>query len=302
MARVVSGDRTGALREEASSWAMDYVQRSEDLFEPADADEVRIDLVTDPWSVWCWGLEPVALAIEHRFPAITLRPVVGGMFERLPHHDHPEFNLSRFLARVQRITGMPVATAAFGDGGPESTYPACVHAHAMRLLDADRALLGLRKLRETAWLDGRDISDVDVATGAARSAGYDPEEFRSAVASGEPEREFRQRLSALERRELSAYPTIVVRAGDTTRRLEGFVPLPGLIEVVEQLTGQTHVQAPAPDPAEVLEPGHRIATREIAEVCELSIEAAADELAELEAEDGVERERHATGDVWTVQG
>lgn len=298
----MSADSSAGLREDASAWALDYVQRSEDLFEPVSEDEVRIDLVTDPWSVWCWGLEPVRRTIEHRFPAITFRPVVGGMFERLPHHGHPEFDLSRFLARVQRITGMPIATDAFQEGGPESTYPACVHLHAMRLLDAERAPLGLRKLREAAWLDGRNISDPEVAAEVSREAGYDPDEFRDAVASGEPEREFRQRLSALERRELSAYPTLVVRAGDTTRRLEGYVPLPGLIAVVEQLSGQTHVRSPAPDLAEVLDPDRRLATRELAEVADTSIERAVDELADLRERGRVDRERHATGDAWIAQG
>lgn len=291
-------DQPTSLRDDASSWALDYVQRSEDLFAPIDGDEVRINLVTDPWSVWCWGLEPVRRAIEHRFPAITFRPIVGGMFERLPHHDHPDFDLSRFLTRVQRITGMPIATDAFEDGGPESTYPACVHVHAMRLLDPDKAALGLRKLREAAWLDGRNISDVEVAADVARQAGYDPDEFRSAMRSDEPEREFRQRLSALERRELSAYPTLVVRAGENTRRLEGFVPLPGLIETVERLSGRTHVRSPAPDAVDVLEPEHRVTTREVAEVTGSSVERAVEALTELADRGQVGRDRHATGDAW----
>lgn len=295
-------ESSGRIREEASPWALDYAQRSEDLFEPTDAGEVRVDLVTDPWSVWCWGLEPVARALSERYPAITFRPVVGGMFERLPHHDHPDFDLGRFLVRVQRITGMPVATDAFQDQGPDSTYPACVHAHAMRLLDASKAHLGLRKLREAAWLDGRNISDPDIAADVARQAGYDPEAFRSALASGEPEREFRERLSALERHDLSAYPTLIVTAGGSQRRLEGFVPLPGIVETVERLTGDRHVQAPAPDLLDVLEPGHRVSTREAAEVLGISIEQAADRLARQADEGRVERERFPTGDVWTLVG
>lgn len=294
----MSADPSADLREDASSWALDYVQRSEDLFEPVGGDEVRVELLTDPWSVWCWGLEPVRRAIEHRFPSITFRPLVGGMFERLPHHDHPGFNLSRFLTRVQRITGMPVATDAFQEGGPQSTYPACVHLHAMRLLDAEQAEVGLRKLREAAWLDGRNISEREVAAEVAREAGYDAGEFRSAMDSGEPEREFRERLSALERRELSAYPTIIVRTADETRRLEGFVPLPALIEVVEQLSGRTHVPSPTPEPSELFDDGHRVATREVAEVLDVSIEAAYDEMDRRRERGQLAHERFPTGDVW----
>lgn len=296
----MSADASGTLRDDASSWAIDYAQRSEDLFDPPEPGEVRIDLVTDPWSVWCWGLEAVARAIEHRYPSITFRPIVGGMFETLPHHEHPGFNLHRFLTRVQRLTGMPLATDAFTDDSPDSTYPACVHAHAMRLLDASNARLGLRKLREAAWIDGRDISDPNVAADVATETGYDEQAFRDALASGEPKREFQQRLDALERRELSAYPTLVLTTEDDRRRLEGFVPLPGILEAVERLTGQTHVAGPAPDAIDVLTPGHRVATREVAEATGASIEAAADELAGLAREEKVERTRHENGDTWTL--
>lgn len=291
-------DSSGTLHDQASDWAVDYARRSGGLFEPTDPDEVRIDLVTDPWSVWCWGLEPVARALAHRYPAITFRPLVGGMFERVPHHEHPEFDLSRFLARVQRVTGVPVATGAFQDGGPDSTYPACVHAHAMRLLDASRAQLGLRKLREAAWLDGRDVSDPAVAADVARSVGYDPEAFRAALHSGEPEREFRDRMGELERLELHSYPTLVVTAGETTRRHEGFLPLPALVDVVERVGGRTPVRSPPPEPLEALDAGHRVATREAAEVLDVSIERAAERLTDLADAGRVERQRFPTGDAW----
>lgn len=298
----MSPDPSSTLRDDASSWALDYAQRSEDLFEPTEPGEVRVDLVTDPWSVWCWGLEPVAKALDQRYPSITFRPIVGGMFERLPHHDHPGFNLERFLTRVQRISGMPMATDAFEDGGPESTYPACVHAHALRLLDASRARLGLRKLREAAWLDGENISDPNVAAQAACEAGYDPDAFREAMASGEPEREFQQRLDALERLDLSAYPTLVVTAGESTRRLEGFVPLPGIVHVIEKLSGKTHVPSPAPDALDVLEPGHRVSTREVAEILDTSIEKASEALEDHAGDGKLERHRFDHGDTWTRLG
>jgi putative protein-disulfide isomerase len=288
------------IRDDASSWAIDYVQRSEELFEPTEPDEVRIDLVTDPWSVWCWGLETVARAIANRYPSITFRPIVGGMFERLPHKDHPEFNLHRFLTRVQRITGMPLATNAFDDGGPESTYPACVHAHALRLLDNSNARLGLRKLREAAWLDGRDISQASVAADVAGEAGYDEDTFRDALATGEPEREFEQRLDALEHRDVTAYPTMVLTNGDEHRRLEGYVPLPGVLDAVEHLTGQTHVAGPAPDVIDVLDAKHRVATREVAEAIGTSIEVAAERLASRADDGHVTRTRHQNGDTWTL--
>src|SRR5687767_1822228 len=69
---------------------------------------VRVELLTDPWSVWCWGFEPARRALELRYPTVELRPLVGGMFPEMPDPDALGFDVNRFFAVVQRTTGMPI--------------------------------------------------------------------------------------------------------------------------------------------------------------------------------------------------
>src|SRR6185503_17989969 len=45
---------------------------------------LRIELLTDPWSVWCWGFEPVRRALELRHPSLEFRFLLGGMFPQMP--------------------------------------------------------------------------------------------------------------------------------------------------------------------------------------------------------------------------
>ncbi len=262
------------------------------------AGRVEVELLTDPWSVWCWGFEPVRRAIEHRFPSITFTSRVGGMFERLPDPREAGFDVERFFAVVQRTTGMPIRPDAARRDRPESTYPACVHAIAVRLLAPDLESRYVRRLREAAYLDGLNVSSPDVAADVAAALGLDRREFVDALRSGEPEREFRAGLDALHVEKMHAYPTLTVRTEARAARVEGFQSLPALMSIVESVSARMHPARPAPGVLAVLRGGDRVATREVAEATGTSVEDAVDALAALEREGLVERERHVTGHTW----
>lgn len=291
---------TGAqARDAASRWAVEYAESPDPLFDPPPDDTVRVELLTDPWSVWCWGFEPIRRALEHRYPSIQFRHLLGGMFETLPDPERQGFDLDRFFGTVHRTTGMPVTFEGMREDRPTSTYPACIHLHTVRLLDKAKVPRILRLLREAAYLDARNINREDVATGIVEQAGLDPDEFRSALDSGEPEREFRHRLEVLDQDELHAYPTLIFTCGETRTKVQGFQTLPSVISIAESVSGRLHPSMPAPEITEVVPEGERIATREIAEVLDTSIEQALEQLEDAREAGEVERERHPGGDVWT---
>lgn len=287
----------GTEDHSASPWAVSYA-RQESPFEEEDDGEVTVRLLTDPWSVWCWGFEPVRRTLELRYPSIRFEPLLGGMFEELPDREERGFEIDPFFTMVQRTTGMPVTARAIHDHEPQSTYPACIHVHAVRLLEPGKEGLYLRRLREGAYLDGLDISDQATARELATDVGIDPEAFDQAMATGEPEREFRERLNWLHQEDLHGYPTLIVTAGGRKTRIQGFQNIAGVLNVVEQLSGARHPARPPPELADILTRDERLATREIAEVLDTSIERAIDRLKEAEDQGMVEAERHPTGDVW----
>lgn len=292
-------DETPAAAEPSPSpWAITYAREARPAFQPSAPGKVRVLLLTDPWSVWCWGFEPVRRALELRFPGLEFEPLVGGMFPRLPNPEEVGFDVERFFASVQRATGMPIRLDVTLRDRPESTYPACVHVHAARLLAPDKERRYLRALREAAYLDGRNVSRPEVAAEVAERVGIPGREFREALASGEPEREFRERLAMLHGLNLHAYPTLLVAAGSKGARVEGFQTLPTLVGIAQALSGKLHPASPAP-PLELIVPeGERVATREVAEVLGASVEAAYDQLRAAEQRGELQRERHGSGDVW----
>lgn len=264
----------------------------------ADDDRLHVQLLTDPWSVWCWGFEPVRRTLEHRYPSIAFDVLVGGMFPELPGPGERDFDLERFFATVHAQTGMPAPTAAVDDHEPTSTYPACVHVHAARLVDPDREAAYIRRLRETVYLDGRDVNDLDVAADAADAVGIDPEAFREMHEMGDARREFEQRLEILDRLGLHAYPTLLFDDGERTAAVQGFQTLANVLTVAEAVSDRDHPADPAPPLEAVLEPGQRVATREVAQVLGVSTEEAYDRLLEAADEGRIERARHHQADVW----
>jgi hypothetical protein len=173
-----------------------------------------------------------------------------------------------------------------------------VHVHAARLLAPEKEHAYLRALREAVYLDGRNASKPEVAADVAERVGIARREFLEALASGEPEREFRERLAALHAANLHAYPTLLVTAGGRTARVEGFQPLPALLGVAESLAGKLLPAQPPPPLLDLVPAGERVATREVAEVLGASVEEAYDHLREAEARGQLKRDRHAGGDVW----
>lgn len=283
---------------EASPWALEHAREVGRAVEEAPPGVVRIDLLTDPWSVWCWGMEPARRAIQARFPSIEFRPLVGGMFPRLPDPSEVGFDVERFFSVVQRTSGMPLAIDATRRDRPGSTYPACIAIHAVRLLEAEKEGAYLRAMREAVYLDRRNVSRAEVAASVAASVGIEEADFLEALASGEPEREFRTRLASLHALRLHGYPTTLVTWKDKTARLEGFQSLPALVAAVEAVSETLHAARDPPPVADVVGPGERVATREVAEVLGVGVEEAYDLLMAEVREGTLVRERHATGDTF----
>lgn len=256
---------------------------------------VKIDLLTDPWSVWCWGFEPVRRAIQLRYPTIEFRNVLGGMFAEMPDPKEMGFDVERFFAVVARTSGMPIKYDATRRDRPASTYPACVNVHAVRILAPKKEDLYLRALREAVYLDGLNISRPEVGAAVAKKIGLDPDAFTDVLKSGDAQEAFVTKIEELQSQGLHAYPTLIVRWGDRAAKVEGFQSLPAVLGVAQSVSGRVHVPLPDPKMADILPRGERVATREVAEVLGVSVERAYELLREAKARP----EEHPGGVVWT---
>jgi putative protein-disulfide isomerase len=263
--------------------------------------KVRIELLTDPWSVWCWGFEPARRTLELRYPSVEFRFLLGGMFPTMPDPREVGFDIERFFGIVQRTTGMPIRVDGIKRDPAKSTYPACTFVHAARVIEPAREHAYLRALREAAYLDGLNISKPEVGTQVAARVGLATDRFRTALSDGTAEASFKMQLAKVHDQGLHAYPTFLITSGERTVRVEGFQTLPGLIGIAQSISGEPHAPLPDPEIGAVLVSGERVATREFAEIYGISGEEAFERLSALETKGTVTRERYPTGDVWAAR-
>jgi len=261
--------------------------------------KLRIELLTDPWSVWCWGFEPVRRTLALRHPELEFLFLLGGMFAEMPRPEQVGFDLNRFFGIVQRTTGMPIRADGPRKDPPTSTYPACIHVHTVRLLAPDLEDTYLRALREAAYLDGLNISRDDVGAEVAQRVGVEPAEFLKLRKTRVPADVFEKEVAGLQAKNLHGYPTVLFTLDDRTHVVQGFQTLPGILGIAHSLTGKMHAPTPDPPLAAIVPPGERVATREVAEVLGVSLETAYDVCAAAEAKGVLVREAHPTGVVWS---
>jgi putative protein-disulfide isomerase len=263
------------------------------------SEKVTVQLLTDPWSVWCWGFEPVRRTLELRYPTVNFRFLLGGMFPTMPNPDEVGFDVERFFQQVQRNTGMHVSTRVVRDARPKSTFPACIQVHAARITAPEKEQHFLRLLREAAYLDGENISLEEVAVKRAEQAGIDRELFQQALYDGTAESDFEERMEELRQNELYAYPTLLITAQGRSTQLEGFHPLPAVLGVVEAVSGRIHPPLPDPTLEQIIPKGERVATREVSEVLGIGVEQAFEILRKQEDDGRLQRKRYARGDFWS---
>src|SRR6058998_517639 len=105
---------------------------------PEGIEPIRVVEYTDPYSVWCWGCEPVVRRLEYLYPGrVNLEVKMGGLFEdfgpmrqywtRMSGGRWKE-SVQGFLSAVAAQHRMPTNTERMMEGLDdfESTWPACV--------------------------------------------------------------------------------------------------------------------------------------------------------------------------------
>lgn len=141
--------------------------------------------------------------------------------------------------QIQKQTGTPLNSDLWHLNPPASSHPACIAQKAAELLSLDFAERYLRRLREAAMLDARDISEQDVLIAIAQetNAACDPEnaidlkDFRSALESQQAQAAFREDLKDVRFMELGRFPTVIFHRPDNRGlALTGYRPYHALRE------------------------------------------------------------------------
>lgn len=238
---------------------------------------------TDPWSVWCWAIEPQMLRLRVRHGSgIDFRVRLGAIHETPVGPDFPREDIRRMFGAARRASGMPVEPDVVSSW-PGTTHRSGIAAKAALIADAARAPRFLRRLREAALLEGRNVEDLKEQEALAREVGIDAQAFVEALETDEATREFYGDQAEGRLRGVAGFPTVTFRNEMGIEvGVGGFQPTEAYEAALERAAGARLVDEPAPEVVDLLRAHGPLATVEVAEVQDWLEDVATLRLVELE--------------------
>jgi hypothetical protein len=238
------------------------------------------------------------LAVEFG-ESVQITYVMGGLARDFAEVD----NLVGLWLDAADRSGMPTDPRLWRDGGPASSYPACLAVKAAAEQGDPEPYL--RRLREGLMCGRRKLDTTEALVEEARADGsIDIERFRIDLGSdaivelfgGDLDRAAAASPSSPARVEL---PTLVFRGAGDEKRVLGFQSYAEVREAALEAGAQPSGATP-PGVEEALARFGSLATPEVAAICDLPGPRAAAELWRLALEWRVRPQRRLTGELWML--
>lgn len=222
-------------------------------------NRIEILAFTDPVCTWCWGSEPTLRKLTSWYgDAVHIRYVMGGLVEDIRNFydrandiggdpENSNVQIARHWLEASERHGMPVRIEGFRLFTAEtvSTYPQNIAFKAAELTHPDLAVRYLRRLREAAAAEAREIGRQDVLIELASDVGLDIGVFIGHLNDGSAEAAFREDLETTRRYSARGFPTFVFRYGEREIMLRGYQSFAAMQAVIDTLSGGLF-QAKAP--------------------------------------------------------
>jgi putative protein-disulfide isomerase len=265
---------------------------------------VQVTEFTDPYCVWCWGAEPVRRRLEEVYrDQIGFEYVMGGLVEDFEQYSDPvregetEGDVAAHWQSAAQRHGMPVDVSLWRDDPPASSYPACVAYEAATMQDPGLADAFLRRMREAGLARGANLEREAVLADLASEVGLDAEQFRADLDGDEARAAFEADRQTARKRGATSFPTFRVETDGESELLRGYKPFESFQKLFAQADADLREYDPRPVPA-LLDQYGRLATQEVAEIREVSPDAARSTLSALADEGRVKRIQAGTGFLW----
>lgn len=212
---------------------------------------VFIEYYTDPLCSWSWAFEAQWRRLRYECVGhLVWRYHMGGLIADWQSYDDP-FNDIRGPAQmgpqwfqVQKVSGMPLDEHIWQADPPASSYPACIAVKAAECQGQTIADAYLRRLREAAMMESRNIARREILLAVARqtaseSAGdraLNLARFEADLDSPETMEAFRQDLRNAAYLSIGRFPTLILRRNDGRGIvLVGYRPYDPLCAALEHL-------------------------------------------------------------------
>lgn len=204
---------------------------------------------TDPYCTWCWGSEPVLRKIREVYGnQVKIGFTMGGLVKDITEFYDPlnriggkDWNkqVAKHWLEASEAHGMPVDERVFSDKGNAftSTYPANIAVKAAEFQGTEKAAKFLRRLREAASAENKQIHKESVQIELAEEVGLDVSRFREDLKSGRALKAFNEDLELCREYGVTGFPTFLIKDGEGSVKLvRGYHPFEHFESLFKELS------------------------------------------------------------------
>lgn len=275
---------------------------------PASQDSLElIEIYTfiDPTCPECWALEPILKKLEVEYgPYFTMRCLIR---ENTDDHqisagmaEGKDDDVQKWEQTAIRY-GMPCDGDVWYTHPVSSSYKADLAIKAAELQGKRAGLRYLRKLREAFFLNKENITDVSTLLACACHSGLDVDEFSRDMQAESAKRAFQRDMKIASEMEVEQLPALVFLNADDEEegiKISGYYPYEAYEQVLCEMLGRQPQTSEPPDIEDFLRKYPFVATKEIAEVYNLTCAQVDREMKKLLLRQQVERIPVKNGTFW----
>lgn len=205
----------------------------------------------DPMCSWCYGFAPVVERIASHFEdRLPLRLVMGGLRagNREPMRAKDRDYIRGAWKAVHEASGQPFDQAFFErETFTYDTEPACRAVVTMRRLAPAAALAFKSQVSAAFYGHNRDVTSDEVLADVAAEAGMDRSAFLADLQSEAARNETFGDFLMAKQSGVEGFPLLAAGTPETGYALvtQGFRPIDGLIEAIEDWLGKGAPVTPA---------------------------------------------------------
>jgi putative protein-disulfide isomerase len=169
---------------------------------------------SDPMCSWCWGFSPVVEAIGARYgEALPIRLIMGGL---RPGNAQPMSGKARSEIRghwvkVSEASGQPFGESVVDrQGFVYDTDPVARAVVVARRAEPAMGLLYLRAAHRAFYVEGRDVTSLDVLADLADELGLDRAAFWAGLESEDAKAETWNDYNLSMNAGVAGFPTLII--------------------------------------------------------------------------------------------
>ena len=272
---------------------------------------------TDPYCTWCWGSEPVLRKISEVYGnQVKIGFTMGGLvkditefYDSLNRIGGKDWNkqVAKHWLEASAAHGMPVDERVFSDKGNAftSTYPANIAVKAAEFQGTEKAAKFLRRLREAAAAENKQIHKESVQAELAAEVGLDVSRFREDLESGRALEAFNEDLKLCREYGVTGFPTFLIKDKEGNVKLvRGYHPFEHFESLFEELLPNIKKRKPEFSKENVLRfvrKYGKVATAEVAVLFGITKTQASKSLEELKKEENIYQVKAGNDFFWTTR-